>query len=174
MKYCSCCGNRVREELHEGIKRYVCEACEAVYYDNPKPCVASVIMDGQKVLLTKRAIEPGLDKWDLVGGFLDQGEDPETALRREVKEELGVDVSWCRFFGFYMDAYGEDGDSTLNMAYLCKLDGEPRVNTHEFREMRWFSLSELPGEYAFKMVREVLEDFRRLIETEGSDWSPGV
>lgn len=163
MNYCSSCGKKLRSERHEGVQRYVCKACKAVYYDNPKPCVSAVIVDNQKILLTKRAIEPGCNKWDFVGGFLDKGEDPETALRREVKEELGVEISRYQFFGIYMDVYGEKGDSTLNIVYVCQLEGEPSITTSEFNEIKWFSRSELPGDYSFEVMKEVLEDYAKSV-----------
>jgi len=165
MKFCSTCGKEVILKLENSYKRYVCKACGEIYYENPKPCVTALIVKEGRVLLTKRCIEPGKNKWDLVGGFLEKGEHPDIALKREVKEELGIQVVESQFFGFFMDEYGKNGDSTLNIAYMCQITGEPRIQVDEFNEIKWFTLSDLPGDYAFKNVSDILEAYKRFIET---------
>jgi hypothetical protein len=72
-----------------------------------------------------------------------------------------VEISRYQFFGIYMDVYGEKGDSTLSIVYVCQLEGEPRIATHEFDEIKWFSPSELPGDYSFEAMKEVLEDYAK-------------
>ena len=59
-----------------------CHACGLQEYANPAPTASAVIEDGAgRLLLARRAGEPGKGLWDLVGGFIDEGEDPVEALR---------------------------------------------------------------------------------------------
>ena len=53
----------------------------------------------------KRAIEPRLGYWDLPGGFLEEGEEPLDGLRREFREETGLDVEPVEWLGAFLDPY---------------------------------------------------------------------
>ena len=161
MRFCPACGGEVNTELGQGSVEYVCAKCGKMHYENSKPCAVAVIVRDRKVLLNRRLIEPGSGKWDFVGGFLEKGEHPEVGLRREVKEELGVGIAECEMLGIYMDVYGEDEDATLNIAYVCRIDGEPRIETDEFNEIQWFALDALPNEYSFYTVEVILQDLSR-------------
>ena len=164
MKFCSECGNRVSVIIQDSFERYICNQCGTVHYLNPKPCVTAVIADCNKVLLTKRAIEPGLDKWDLVGGFIENNEHPHTALAREVHEELGVHLAKFEFLGFFMDVYGKESIPTLNIAFVCQIDGEPKIQVNEFDQVKWFPISNLPNKYAFKNVKDILDHYQQFLE----------
>lgn len=120
-----------------------------------------IIIQDQKVLLYERGIEPGLGLWDLPGGFVEHMEHPEDALRREIKEELGTDIDDIRYFGIYMDRYGDGTFSTLNIAYLCKLSESPDSNSNEIKYITYFPLDSLPGQYAFASIKRVLLDLQR-------------
>ena len=155
-------------EFTKGAGRYVCTKCGKVHYENSKPCVVAVIVRDGEVLLNRRLIEPGSGKWDFVGGFLEKGEHPEEGLRREVKEELGVGIARCKSLRILMDVYGEEKDATLNIAYLCQIDGDPRVETNEFDKVQWFALDRLPNDYSFDMVQTILADLS--VSSIGGDW----
>lgn len=76
-----------------GSARWHCPQCDFVLYENGKVTVGVIIADGTKVLLGRRAAghaESG--RWDTPGGFLEVGEHPEAAARREVREETGLEV----------------------------------------------------------------------------------
>ena len=66
------------------------ENCEICAFNNPKATVTAIIIKDNKLLLLKRNEEPFKNCWDLPGGFLEQGETPEEAVVRELKEELGI------------------------------------------------------------------------------------
>lgn len=168
MKYCSVCGIELTPRMENSHKRYSCKACGAIHYENPKPCVTAVVVKDDTILLTRRAIEPGANKWDLVGGFLERDEHPNEALRRELKEELGVQPKEYQFLGFFMDEYGDNGDSTLNIAFVCQVSGEPRIQVDEFDKIKWFAISELPEQYAFRSVGDILEAYMQFVAAKGS------
>lgn len=156
--YCLKCGNKLTSKKKEGIERWMCEACGWTYYNNPRPCVTAVIGQDGRVLLTCRAVEPGMGKWDLPGGFMEPDEHPENALAREVCEELGCGLKSTDLLGFYPDVYGHDGIPILNIAFCCQTEGDITPCTKEFQEIRWFGLDELPSEFAFSSIRAILDD----------------
>ena len=126
-----------REIGVEDGARAECAACGFRAYANPKPTACAVFADDDgRVLLARRADEPSKGKWDLPGGFLDEGEHPLDALRRELREETGLEVEPGEFLGIWMDRYGDDEDAhaTLNLYWAARvLGGEPRGGRRRLR-----------------------------------------
>lgn len=143
-------------------KDYKCESCGFMFWQNSKPSVTAIIIKNNKLLLGKRNVEPGKNKWDVPGGFLNDGEHPEAGLKREMKEELGVDIKIKKFIGFFMDSYmdGTDLYNTLCIHYLVNIIGKEPKPLEEVSELKWFSLNSLPKNIAFKSNRKSLKLFK--------------
>ena len=155
---CPRCGERLEHE-DSSVR---CPACELSVYANPAPTASAIVLDGRgRVLLARRAAEPGKGRWDLLGGFIDEDEEPLAALRRELDEEIGIEIEPGDFVGGFPDRYGEDGPPTLNFYWTARLEGEPRP-TDEIAELRWFEPEELPegDEFAFANTVEALRAWR--------------
>ena len=109
-----------------------------------------------RILVVKRNIEPGIGKWSLPGGFIEQGENPEEACLRELKEETGIVGNIEKLIGIYpykSKTYG----SLLVIAYEVKAKtGTIRVNS-ELKEAKYVSGNNLPRIY-FSCQRKVIED----------------
>lgn len=71
--------------------------------------------------MTVRAKEPDKGKLDLPGGFLQLGEHPDDGAKREIKEELGVEIQINEYLGFAVDRYGKDGEYTLNVGVIASI-----------------------------------------------------
>ena len=144
-RYCPRC----RGELTPGEGRVECSSCGFVAYANSKPTASALIVDDEgRILLTRRAVEPFKGDWDIPGGFLEEGEHPLDGIRRELREETGLEVEPLEFFGVFMDRYGGDStaQSTLNLLWTARvLGGEPRPDD-DVEELRWFGPDELPRE----------------------------
>ena len=106
--------------------------------------VAVGILQGAdgKVLLTTRPIGKAYaGYWEFPGGKLNPGESAETALVREIKEELGVEIKVLRLFDRSVTVVGE---SEIDLAcYSCELIGEKPTNSTDHSELAWVKESEL-------------------------------
>ena len=142
-----------------------CPACGYRQYASSKPTASALVLDDEgRILLARRAHEPDAGKWDLPGGFLDEGEPPLDALRRELDEETSLEVEPVEFFDVVVDRYGDgdDAQSTLNLYWTCRVvAGEPNP-ADDVAELRWFGRDELPSrdELAFRNNAEVLSRWR--------------
>jgi ADP-ribose pyrophosphatase YjhB (NUDIX family) len=158
-RHCPRCGAHIDVE---GRKAH-CAACGYTQYESSSPTASAVLVDDAgRVLLARRAIDPERGKWDLPGGFLEAGEHPLDGLRRELREETGLDVEPQEFLGAWMDVYGDSGRPTLNLYWICRADGEPHASD-DIDDVRWFASDELPGddELAFTVNALVLAAWRQ-------------
>jgi ADP-ribose pyrophosphatase YjhB (NUDIX family) len=135
-----------------------CPSCGLQEYANPAPTASAVIRDGERLLLARRAGEPGKGLWDLLGGFMDAGEGPLETLRRELHEETGCDAQVGEFLGGFPDRYGEGGIWTINFYWEATLLGEPQAGD-DVAELVWFPRDALPprNEFAFANTIALLE-----------------
>jgi 8-oxo-dGTP diphosphatase len=140
-------------------KRLVCTnaACGFVFYLDPKIAVGTIIdAGGGRIVLVKRAIEPGYGKWVFPGGYVDRGEEVTLAALREAREEAGVDVRLDHLINVYSYA----GRAPVIIVYAATMiSGELAVDD-EGLEIREFTLDEIPwDDLAFQSTREALRDY---------------
>jgi 8-oxo-dGTP diphosphatase len=120
--------------------------------------------DDGRILLARRAGPPEKGKWDLPGGFLEEGEHPRDAVVRELREETGLEIEPIELVAIEMDVYGQDDDApaTLNLYWTARVvSGRPQA-ADDVSELRWFRADELPpdAELAFEVNARVLAPFR--------------
>jgi 8-oxo-dGTP diphosphatase len=155
-KLCPRCG----AELAGDASRLRCDACGFIVYASSKPTAGALCVENGRILLARRAHPPFEGFWDIPGGFLEEGEDPLDGLRRELKEETGLDVEPERFLGIWMDRYGGDStaEATLNLYWTARVVGGQPAPADDVAELRWFDRDELPGRegLAFENVPLVL------------------
>jgi ADP-ribose pyrophosphatase YjhB (NUDIX family) len=125
---------------------------------------AFVVDDQGRVLLGRRAHEPDAGRWDLLGGFVEEGEHPLDALRRELLEETALEVEAGEFAGSYVDTYGEGERATgvLNLVWEARIvAGDPKP-ADDVAELAWFALDELPPaeDLAFRWVAQFFDDLK--------------
>ena len=139
----------------------VCARCAWRWYANPKPAAGVILERDGSVLLLRRAVEPGLGAWDLPAGYLDRGESPEEAARRETREELGLEVELVRLVGVYTSRPG----NAVACIYLARqVDPSATVRLDaESSEFAWIEggrLLEWLPRLAFGSMAAALSDWR--------------
>jgi ADP-ribose pyrophosphatase YjhB (NUDIX family) len=150
-RFCPRCGGNLTPDV-DCVR---CERCGARYWANAIPAVQGVLERDGRVLLARRAIDPHKGEWDLPGGFLDETEAPLDGLRREFREETGLDVVPIEFLRIDVEPY--DGRYVFSVSWLVRATGEPRP-ADDVAELRWFARDELPP-MAFPGQSRVLADW---------------
>jgi ADP-ribose pyrophosphatase YjhB (NUDIX family) len=156
---------RCRAELEVDGGKAGCTECGLTHYAHSAPTASALPEDGEgRVLLARRAVEPEKGKWDIVGGFLEEGEDPLEGLRREVREETGLEAEPLDFLVATVDRYGDGDDAphTLNLVWTARVSGGEPEPADDVSELRWFGRDELPPpeECAFEHLTDVLAAWR--------------
>lgn len=158
-RLCPRCGAEL--DLDLAPARVSCPACALVVYANPKPTVCAFIVDDAgSLLLARRAVEPFAGFWDLPGGFVEEGEHPLDALRRELLEETGLEIEPGAFHGVWMDTYGAtaDAESILNLYWEARIVSGTMRPADDVSELRWFAPDDLPprAQLAFTTFADAL------------------
>ena len=159
-KHCPVCATAI--EPDDG--RVECPECGFVTYAHSMPTASAVVADDEgRVLLSRRANDPAAGKWDLPGGFLEEGEHPVDCLRRELREEAGITLTDERLLGIWMDTYEYKRRvvATLNVYYSARIgEGTPEA-ADDVAELRWFAPEDVPvADLAFRHITEVLSAWR--------------
>jgi ADP-ribose pyrophosphatase YjhB (NUDIX family) len=163
-RLCPRCGSELDVAL--APERVSCPSCALVVYANPKPAVCALLVDESgRVLLARRAVEPFVGYWDLPGGFVEEGEHPLIALRRELLEETGLEIEPGAFVGIWMDTYGDaaDAQSTLNLYWEARIVSGTMKPADDVSELRWFERDALPPreQLAFATFADALAAWQR-------------
>jgi 8-oxo-dGTP diphosphatase len=158
-RFCPSCGGTLESRLLKAgePERLVCTRCEFVFYLDPKLAVGTIIRDDlDRVVLVRRAIEPGYGKWVFPGGYVDRGEQLQAAAVREAREETGLDVRLDNL----IDIYSYAGHVPVIVVYAATMVGGCLGCDDEGLEARFFAADEIPWEeLAFRSTREALQRF---------------
>jgi 8-oxo-dGTP diphosphatase len=134
-----------------------------VVWAKPATAVCALVVDERsRILLGRRARAPREGSWDVLGGFLEEDEDPLDGLRRELREETGLEIEPLEFVGAFADRYGPDGPPTLNLFWTARIvSGTPEA-ADDVAELRWFEPQALPlgDEVAFPNAEAALAAWR--------------
>ena len=130
-------------------------------YNYPRPAVttdAILVSPLKKVLLIERGREPFKGTWALPGGFVDMDESLETACKRELEEETGIQIQELKQFKAYGDVNRDPRHRTISVVFYALADTEiePKAGDDAVNA-RWFALTDLP-ELAFDHGK-ILEEF---------------
>lgn len=109
-----------------------------------------------RVLLGRRASDPGRGLWDIPGGFLEEQEDPISGLRREFLEETGLAVEPEDFLGIWVEGYGER--FVFCATWLVRPIGGNQAPGDDLAHLEWFTSETLPSasDFAFSTHVEIL------------------
>lgn len=110
-----------------------CPRCNFTYYFNPAPAVAGIIVCKGEILFNVRAQAPCKGMLDLPGGFVDKGEQLEAALRREIREELGIIVGNWKYLTSQPNIYHYRGVSytTCDAIFVAYVNEKPNIKKED-------------------------------------------
>lgn len=108
----------------------------------PVVAVGALVIDDGKLLMIKRDREPGKGLWTVPGGRVELGEYLDQALRREVREETGLDIEVGGLAGIF-EVVGDDHFVIHDYAAHLTTDGQEPVVGDEVAEIRWVPLEEI-------------------------------
>jgi|YNPBryantNP2012_1023418.scaffolds.fasta_scaffold00024_8 ADP-ribose pyrophosphatase YjhB (NUDIX family) len=118
-----------------------------VYPEQPVLAVAMCIRNGTKVLLIRRNKEPGKGRWSLPGGAVELGEDLRDALKREMREELGIEVEIEGLLGIFQriqrDEEGRVKYHYVIIDYFGRPLGGKLSPSEEIMDYKWVEIREL-------------------------------
>ncbi len=138
INFCPHCGSNLFEA--RSAREFLCGACGFNFFINASAAVAAIIVDNKgRVMLTRRARDPWKGKLDLPGGFVDPGESLEQALRRELKEELGVELTSLNYLCSFPNEYVFSGFKvrTTDAAFVCTI-ADTNISAHDdINEIIW-------------------------------------
>jgi NAD+ diphosphatase len=158
---CPRCG--AGEVSFDGKKAFSCRACSFTYFHNVAAAVAVILEYGEQVVLIKRNNDPRKGKLDLPGGFIDPAESAEDAARREVREELNMDLGMLRYIGSYPNTYEYEGVTykTCDLFFSSRIDALPTVfDRREIKELVLKHPSEISDDQiAFESTKMCLHHF---------------
>ena len=179
-RFCSQCGEEVVVRAEDGRDREVCPACETIFYLNPLPVVATVVLDRERrVLLVQRGREPHAGMWCLPIGFAEIGETIHQAALRELREEAGIDGEIRALLDADSAESSHYGDLLIVSFEVEKTGGEETPGDDAV-DVAYVALDELPplafgsNEVAIRacMARHeeewrIQDSFRHLLDDEG-------
>ena len=158
-RYCPRCGSGPSAPGHEPV--FSCAGCGFHYHFNPVVAAGVIAEDAQgRVLLVRRAKDPGRGLLGVPGGFVDFEETAEAAVRREAREETGIEVGELRFLGSWPNVYEfrEIAYPVLDLYFTGRTrDGSTASACHEVAEVLWLRPEEIdPTALAFPTTRAAI------------------
>lgn len=156
-RYCGACATHLEHKTNE--RALVCPNCGRVYYPNIAIAIIVGILDGDRILLSRYAAG-AYRNYALIAGYVEIGETLEDALRREIMEEVGLNVKNIRFY----DDQPWGFSRTLLVGFFADLDGpsEVFVDHRELSEAVWMSRADMPeSDPRISMTAKMMEAFRR-------------
>jgi NAD+ diphosphatase len=136
-RFCAQCGTPTDISSAGWTRR--CPNCRASHYPRSDPVTIMLVVRGERALLGRNKRRPGR-RFSCLAGFMEPGETPEEAVRREVREESGIRVGRVK----YLAAQPWPFPSTLMMGFLAEgISEEITIDPEEIAEARWFERDEI-------------------------------
>lgn len=156
-RFCPRCGAGIEVDGRHAV----CPACGFEEWANAAPAVEALVVRDGRVLLARRGVEPFLGMWDLPGGFLEEDEHPLDGLRRELREETGLEIEIGEFLGTTVEDYGAHRVLIQSWAATAPA-GEPQA-ADDVAELRWVEPGDVPAadRFAFRWHADLVGRWAR-------------
>jgi NAD+ diphosphatase len=153
-RFCGACGEALVTRADEPARE--CPACGLKAYPRISPVCIGLVRRGEELLLARSPhFPPGV--YSALAGFLEAGESAEDCLRREIREEAGIEIANIRWFGSQTWPYPH----SLMMGFMAEYaSGELQPQIGEIEDLRWFRKDRLPAlphpsTIAYQMIKDL-------------------
>lgn len=156
-RFCGYCGSKTY--ISDRERAVICTECKRVEYPKISPAIIVAITDKDRLLMVKSATA-SYKHFALVAGFIEIGESPEDAVRREAFEEVGVRLKNIKPYKSQPWGFSE----TLMLGFTAELDGSDELNIQEdeISEARWFEREMIPLPPSnISVGQELIEQFKK-------------
>ncbi len=137
-QFCTRCGSRADTRNEEGAQ--ICNNCGYLCYPRISPAVIVAVLKGDRLLLAHNRRFPG-KRYSVIAGYVETGETLEDCVKREIREEVGIEVKNIRYFGSQSWPF----TSSLMVGFTAEYAaGDISVDNSEIEHADWFSGDSLP------------------------------
>ena len=139
-RYCGVCGKEMKHDEKERAMK--CTECGHIVYPKIMPCIIAGVINNKGQIALTRYAHQYKTTYALIAGFCEIGETAEETVKREVKEEIGVDVEDLVYYKCQPWSFS----STLLFGYYCHVKGSDEItlDRNELKEAVWMSPEEIP------------------------------
>ncbi len=163
-RYCGGCGAELIDAIGECAR--TCPECHAVYYPQISPAIIVAVTDveGRLLLAHNAKFREGL--YSLIAGFVEPGESMESAVRREIREEVGLEVDNIRYFGSQSWPF----PNSLMVGFTAEYaDGAVTPDGAEITDAKFFTKNDMPAiPPPGSISRALIDDWMSGCRTKGN------
>lgn len=159
-QFCPFCGEKLKIKKEEEKERKFCSFCKWTYYPHVAGSAGAIIVRGKKVLLVKRSRDPYKGTWMFPAGFIDFGEHPEETLKREIKEETGLEFKKAVLFKLLQSVDDPRSPGHFLFLYKVSVKGKKlKTDKDENQGIGWFEIKNPPeiGWQSHKYIMKLLQ-----------------
>jgi len=163
-RFCPKCGSQ-DFEIHNALSRH-CAQCGFTFYQNPRASTAAFILnDKDELLVATRGKEPAKGTLDLPGGFVDNDENAEEGMVREILEETGlvIDPETVEYQFSIPNVYRYSGMDihTLDLFFACRVgEGQVVKAGDDAAQLQWIPLNQVYVErFGLRSIRQAVHRF---------------
>jgi len=141
---------KVWKKLPKNVRRWITRRTQTSFTVSAAGVITN---ERNEVLLLNHVLRP-VSGWGLPGGFVNSGEQPEAAFRREIREETGMEltnVCLARIRTLHCH---------IEVIFVSSGIGEPEIKSREITELGWFDLDQMPGEMSLDQQFLILKILR--------------
>jgi len=137
-KFCGSCGSLTKVSSKELVRE--CHTCELQHYPKLAPCVICLVRRGEQLLLARHA-RSKLPFFSILAGFVEPGENLEEAVKREIREEVNIEINDIQYHGSQPWPF----PGQLMVGFTAQYaSGNLQVDGEEILEASWFDCNDLP------------------------------
>lgn len=140
-------------------------------YSNPTPTVDVILQCDTKVLMIRRKNDPFKGQLALPGGFVNEGETAEDAMKREAMEETSLEVELIDILGVYSDPKRDPRKHIMTVVFVGIILGGSGRAGDDAAGIEWVKLSDIGRQQIAFDHAMILRDYRKWKESGGTFWS---